>query len=149
MASEKQGSPAKPRARRPKSRPAGYGGPAKGKGNGNPRHDFDKKPGPGRGHYSLDGEGRLERQARHAEEMREILYGLASAETVEDSTRMHASEKLLNRLEGLPIQKVITAETDPLQMLSDAQLDDEIERTRSRAAKLQAIEEAQSAGDDC
>ena len=139
---EPSGAPARKRGNG-----AGWGGPAKGAHPAKPAHSFDGKPGPGRGHYSIDGEGRLERQARHAEEMRQILYGLATAPTAEDNIRMQSSEKLLNRLEGLPVQKVITAETDPLSMMNDDQLDDEIERTRRRAAKLAELVGLQSAGD--
>lgn len=120
----------------------GWGGPAKGAGNGKPRHEFDKAPGPGRGHYSLEGEARLERQARHAEEMRQVLYGLATSEVAEDNIRMQSSEKMLNRLEGMPIQKVVTAETDPVSMMNEEQLEAHLEQTRRKVAKLAALAEA-------
>ncbi len=125
---------------------AGWGGPAKGEGHIAPRHEFDG-PGPGRGHYSKEGEQRLERQARHAEEMKEILYGLAH-EAGREETRMNASEKLLNRIEGLPVQRVLNADVDPLSMMDDLALEREIESTRARQAKLadlQALDEGKEA----
>ena len=125
---------------------AGWGGPAKGPGSDAPRHEFEG-PGPGRGNYSKDGEARLERQARHAEEMKEILYGLAHDASREE-TRMNASEKLLNRIEGLPVQRVLNADVDPLSMMDDLALQNEIEATRARQAKLaelQALDEGKEA----
>ena len=145
MASDKKDGALKTSGARRKGNGAGWGGPAKGTHPPKPRHDFDKQAGPGRGHYSVEGEARLERQARHAEVMKQILFGVATSEVADDGVRVQAAEKMLNRLEGLPVQKVITAETDPVSMLSDDQLDDEIERTRRREAKLKELEEAQSA----
>ena len=113
-----------------------WGGPAKGAHPAKPRHDFDKQAGPGRGHYSVAGEGRLERQARHSEICKEVLFGLVADPITEDNVRVQAATKLLDRLEGLPVQRVLTAETDPISMMGDEQLEDEIERTRLRAQKL-------------
>ena len=106
----------------------GWGGPAKGPGSEKePKLDG---PGPGRGHYSKEGEGRLERQARHAEEMRQLYYDFASAPDKPDVIRITAATHLLNRVEGLPVQKIVTAESDPISIMPDDQLDAAIDRQR-------------------
>ncbi|MHB1770093.1 MAG: hypothetical protein ACYCPH_03425 [Minisyncoccota bacterium] len=81
----------------------GWGGPARGAGNGSPRHKFTE-PGPGRGYYSIAGEVRAEQHARHAEEMREILYDIAHT-AQEPNLQIQAAVHLLNRIEGLPVAK--------------------------------------------
>lgn len=114
----------------------GWGGEAKGCGNGKKRHDFGGKAGPGRGHYSIEGEARVARHERHAEEMREILYEVAHT-AEQPSLQIQAADKLLNRIEGLPVAKVVTAETDPYSRMSEEEVAAEIERTR---AKIEAFE---------
>jgi hypothetical protein len=125
----------KPRARtRKKSgNGEGWGGPARGAGNGSERKDLGGKPGPGRGNYSKAGEGRLERQARHAEEMRKLYYEFATDGDKEDMVRLKAATHLLDRSEGLPIQRTITASTDPVSLMTDDEL--EAERTKLERRK--------------
>jgi hypothetical protein len=115
---------------------AGWGGPAKGAGMPTPRHDLGGNPGPGRGHYSKAGEGRLERQARHAEEMRQIYYEFAHDDSKEDAIRLTAATHMLNRSEGLPVQKVVTASTDPISLMGDDELEAEREKLQKRKATL-------------
>jgi len=115
----------------------GWGGPPKGPGSGSERHTF-AGAGPGRGNYTKEGEARLERQTRHAEEMKELLYELAHG-GVREETRMNAAEKLLNRIEGLPVQRVLNADVDPLSMLDDVALEGEIQATRDRLGKLNEL----------
>lgn len=113
----------------------GWGGPAKGT-SASKRHEF-YSPGPGRGHYSQRGEARTERQARHAEEMHQILYEFAHDAKKADAIRISAATHLLNRIEGLPIAKVATAVTDPYSMMTDEQLDSE---RKSLQARVDAYE---------
>jgi hypothetical protein len=111
----------------------GWGGPAKGAGNGKPRYVFGK-PGPGRGHFSIAGENRMEREARIAEEMRELLYGFATDDGRQDLIRLQASDKLLNRIEGLPVQKVVQQQQDALSRMTDEELEAYAEQQRARIA---------------
>jgi hypothetical protein len=112
---------------------AGWGGPAQGPGNGKERKLSG--PGPGRAQYSQAGEARLERQARHAELMKQVLFDLA-LDSEKDEVRMNASAKLLDRIEGLPVQRILNAETDPISMMDKGQIDAEIAMTEAKAAKL-------------
>lgn len=121
----------------------GWGGPKKGPGNGTPRKT---DAGPGRGHYSIGGEGRLERQARHAEEMRQLYYEFATSSDKTPEIRMKAATHLLDRVEGLPVQKVVTASTDPISMMPDIQLDAEMERQRALIEQFEEISGAKTDG---
>lgn len=144
MAAKKEPADKKAGAKKKKSqgKGPGWGGPRKGAGRVIPPYKF-KAAGPGRGNYSIEGEGRLERQARHSERMRAIYFEFAENEELLPETRMVAATHLLNRTEGLPVQRVLNAETDPLEMLSNEQLDSEIEKQR----KLAALNEAEHAED--
>lgn len=81
----------------------GWGGAAKGASSAQ-SHDFEGRPGAGRRNFSQEGEARAERRARHVEEMCEILYGIAH-NAYEPGLRIQAADKLLNRIEGLPVAK--------------------------------------------
>jgi hypothetical protein len=120
----------------PANRPKGWGGPAKGTGKVIPAYRF-KQAGPGRGNYSIAGEGRLERQARHAEEMRGLYYEFANNETLAVESRMTAATHLLNRTEGLPVQKIVSAETDPITLMSDAELEADAQKQRDLIKKYE------------
>jgi len=82
----------------------GWGGPARGASRAT-RHDLGDQPGPGRRNFSQEGEQRAERRARHADEMREILYEIAHNPNESAGLRIHAADKLLNRIEGTPIRR--------------------------------------------
>jgi hypothetical protein len=136
-------APAAP-SKRKKGNGKGWGGPKKGAGKPTPGYKF-KQAGPGRGNYSIEGEGRLERQARHAELMRGIYFEFALNEVLPPETRMTAATHLLNRTEGLPVQKIVNAETDPLSLLPDNELVSEIEKQRAIVAGFEADREADAA----
>jgi hypothetical protein len=122
MAEKKGGSKKTSGARASgKKKSGGWGGPAKGAHPAKPAYKFGK-PGPGRGHFSIAGENRLERESRMAEEMRELLYGFATDDGREDTIRLQASGKLLDRIEGLPVQKIVQGSSDPLSRMTDEQL---------------------------
>ncbi len=144
MATKKAAEGTKTSRARKKGNGPGWGGPAKGAGSKAAPYRF-KQAGPGRGNYSLEGEGRLERQARHAEEMRMIFFEFSKNETLPPDTRMAAANNLLNRTEGLPVQKIVTGETDPLTLLPDNELVNETERLRGMVAQFEAAREADQA----
>ena len=123
---------------RARKKQGGWGGPAKGAHPPKPRYEF-KGAGPGRGHFSIAGESRLEREARIAEEMRELLYGFAADDEREDNIRLQASTKLLDRIEGLPVQKLVTQQADALSRMTDQQLEAAAEETRKRLATHESI----------
>lgn len=99
----------------------GWGGPARGAHPPTPTYKFGEA-GPGRGHFTIAGEQRAERESRMAQEMRELLYGFATDDGREDNIRIQASTKLLDRIEGLPVQKIVNSSTDPLSRMSDDEL---------------------------
>lgn len=101
---------------------AGWGGPAKGAGNPTPRPPFDGTPGPGRGHYSIKGEEKRARDERLAEEMRALYYDVAMTPDEPTPNRLAAATHLLNRIEGAPIARQVTAQIDDLSQLTDEQL---------------------------
>jgi hypothetical protein len=134
----------KPPSKRKKGNGPGWGGPKKGAGTKTPAYKF-KQAGPGRGNYSIEGEGRLERQARHAELMRMTFFEFAMNEELPVESRMTAANNLLNRTEGLPVQKIVQGETDPLSLLPDNELVNEIEKQRAIVAGFEADREADAA----
>ncbi len=125
-----------------KGKGVGWGGAAKG-GGGNEKKPFNgsAKAGPGRGKFSLKGEERVARNARHAEEMRKLYYEFALDPAKEDSTRLSAATHLLNRLEGSPVAKILTGPTDELANLTDEQLAAELAQQRAKAAALRPAQE--------
>jgi hypothetical protein len=46
--------------------------------------------------------------------------------------RLAAADKLLNRIEGRPVAKLVTARPDTLSQMTDDELDAEIDRLRKR-----------------
>jgi hypothetical protein len=95
----------------------GWGGPAKG------ASTTKRKPlteaGPGRGRYSIAGEQKREQNERHAEEMRELYYEFALDPGQPAMVRINAATHLLNRLDGLPVAKVVTANEDDLSKMTE------------------------------
>lgn len=95
-------------------------------------------PGPDHGHYSIEGEARAARQERHAEEMREILYDVAHT-AQEPNLRIQVADKLLNRIEGLPVAKEVSTETDAISLMSAEELKAEIERPQALFAEFEKL----------
>lgn len=114
---------------------AGWGGPAKG-ASSKPKPMLPVGPGPGRGRYSIKGEERSARIARHAEEMRALLYRFANSSLVKPETRIAAATHLMNRNEGMPIAKVVTAVEDEFSNKTEAQLLAERERIAAKLAEI-------------
>ena len=89
---------------------AGIGGPANGPGWGGPAKGASQKreraalvkAGPGRGHFSIVGAARRERKEVLAEQLCELLYGIALDPQQPAILRVNAAAALLNRIEGLP-----------------------------------------------
>lgn len=106
----------------------GWGGSAKGASAAQPQvlHGV----GPGRGHVSKDGEARREREQRHAEEMRELYYEVATNPEEPTPNRLAAATHLLNRIEGQPVAKLVTASLDPIAQMSRQELKAELQRQR-------------------
>lgn len=125
---------------------AGYGGPAKGAGNGKPGYKFGKA-GPGRGKFTIAGENRMERDARIAEEMRELLYGFATDDGRTDLIRLTASTKLSDRIEGLPVQKVVTQQASVLSRMTEQELKQAEAETARRIAVADAAKNPDASGD--
>ena len=98
-----------------------------------PRYDFRGKPGPGRGHFSKKGAWRT----RRADEMERILYEIATDPAANSAVRIIAADKLLDRIEGKPRQKVFTSEEHPFSLISDENLEAETEQLSARIAQLE------------
>jgi hypothetical protein len=103
----------------------GWGGPAKGASSS--RRKPLTKAGPGRGRYTVAGEQRHERRERWIEEMCELYYVFAHDPNEPAPTRSSAATHLLNRLDGLPVAKVVTAEADDLSQMTNEELGAELE----------------------
>ena len=125
----------------------GWGGPARGAHEAKPAYQFERTPGPGRGHFTIAGEQRHEREARIAEEMRELLYGFATDDERADAIRLQASTKLSDRIEGLPVQKLVTQQADVLSRMTDQELEQAAAETRRRLAAADAAKEPDARGD--
>jgi hypothetical protein len=109
---------------KPRGNGAGYGGPAKGAGWGGSAKGSHR---PENGHEQppyLRGEARKARIAeKHA--AREELYGVIYEIAVTSSNefaRLSASNALLDRIEGKPIQRNINVNQDDPRKLTDAEL---------------------------
>ena len=100
----------------------GWGGPAKGAGRG-PETLIPAQP----PEKVAASEGRKAREAKLAEEMRDIVSTLARTATREE-TKLTAAIAMLNRIEGAPVQRNINASVDDVAALSD----DELERERDQ-----------------
>jgi hypothetical protein len=119
---------------------AGWGGPAKG---AHPPKDghapFEGTPGPGRGKFSIAGEAKKEQTYRRVETLMQLLWDIANNEKEITPSRIQAANHLLNRIQGLPIQTVVTAAADDLSMMTDDELAADIVR---RSGKVRAFREA-------
>lgn len=119
----------------------GWGGPAKGAAK-NPKPKappFVGIPGPGRGKFTIAGEAKKEQTYRRVETLMQILWDISNNEKEITAQRVQATNHLLNRIQGLPVQTVVTAAADDLSMKTDAELVDDVER---RGGKIRAFREA-------
>jgi hypothetical protein len=127
---------------RPASRPAGWGGPAKGAGKKTPAFVFTD-PGPGRGKFTAEGEKRKEAQHRRVETLLAFLWEVTTGKTIDGShtvpTRVQAAKHLLDRIQGMPVQMVASITTDDLSMMTDDELAADVKR---RSGKVRAFIEA-------
>lgn len=80
----------------------------------------------------------MERESRHAEEMRERLYFL-SYNGAKEEVQLSATTKYLDRLEGLPVQKVVTQQADALTRMTDEQLLAAADETDSRLETFEQL----------
>jgi hypothetical protein len=103
----------------------GWGGPAKGASTA--RRKPLAKAGPGRGYFSAAGEERRERQERLIEELCALYWAFAHDPNEPAPTRISAATHLLNRLDGLPVAKVITADADDLSDLTSEDIKAQLE----------------------
>ena len=76
--------------------------------------------------------------------MRELYYEIAKNKENEPTVRLSAATHLLNRIEGLPVAKLVTANTD-VSGLSDKELSDELDRQRAKVAAFENTAEEQDA----
>jgi hypothetical protein len=120
------------------TRVPGWGGPAKGAGKIIPTKKLDG-PGPGRGKFSVAGEARKEQTYRRVETLMELLWEIANNRVEQTASRIAAANHLLNRIQGLPVQTVISTTTDDFSMMTDAELATDLER---RSGKVRAFREA-------
>lgn len=118
---------------------AGYGGEAKGASDKGQRPPFAGTPGPGRGKFSVAGEAKKEATYRRVETLMQLLWDIANNEKEITPTRVAAANHLLNRLQGLPVQTVVTAAADDLSMMTDDELAADIE---GRSGKVRAFRAA-------
>lgn len=72
------------------------------------------------------GEQKRERNERHAEEMRELYYTFAHDPEQPAMMRLSAATHLLNRIDGLPVAKVVTSEADDISLMTDEELEAEL-----------------------
>jgi hypothetical protein len=92
------------------------------------------------GTHTPKGQGRAAMTEKEkAEFARAHIFGLITAGTHE-MTQLRAAEAFLNRVEGMPVARNITATTDDLSVLNDTALD------KRRAELERAIREASAGG---
>lgn len=128
---------------------AGWGGPAKGAGSTRPALpligiDRDQ-PTP-----EAKSMGRKDADAR-ADEMRAVLYAIATDAEAHAMVRVHAADKLLDRLEGKAVATNVSVSASSIAALSDAELAAELARlereARDAAARVAAAGGTEPAGD--
>lgn len=106
---------------------AGHGGPARGAGWGGPARPQRQFQGSEGGRalvaHRTDPGSRAKR-LRRAAEMEDVLYDVASNPEVPEMARITAADKLLNRIEGLPVARNlnINGSAEDLARLTDADL---------------------------
>ena len=125
--------PAKPKFVRPKGNGMGWGGPPKGAGKPAEPFTADSPTRVTRKGGQWDRTKRAARldkaakDAKTAERMRKILLRIATKGESEVN-QIRAAEAMLNRIEGMPIARTVTATINDIRDLSDAALAAELER---------------------
>ena len=69
-----------------------------------------------------------------AEEARQLMYKIMHDGAAGPATQLQAADKLLNRIEGAPIQRNINASLDDIQRMKDDELAAELEAIRRKGA---------------
>lgn len=110
----------------------GWGGPAKGRSVAKPRADASSLiPGQSADKRAISAANR-QTDAEIAEELRGIVLHLARYAD-RDETRLAAACKLLDRVEGLPVPRVVSAADDEYAGWTDDELKAEIDRLTIQA----------------
>lgn len=107
----------------------GWGGPAQGEG-----HTF--APGDPLAGKRLEPDAKAEREARIAK-LRDHLFWLATNADRQE-TQLAAANAYLDREEGKPIARTVTATVDDVSKLSDLELTAELARTEREIAQAAA-----------
>lgn len=114
---------------------AGWGGPAKGKGTGGPKLGVENLMPGDHGQPRPTAEAVAAGKSR-AERMRAILDEIASDPKAPPQARVAAADRLLDRIEGKPVQTNLNANVDDVSRLSDDDLHAELARQRAELARL-------------
>ncbi len=101
----------------------GWGGPAKGAGK-----DPRETPIEVRRTAMAIHKARMPEKEAAADELKATLYDLATDNEQPGGVRVMAASAALDRLEGKPVQRTITANADDLARLTDDELRAELER---------------------
>lgn len=114
---------------------AGWGGPAKGAApDRKPKTDFSADTN-AQGHSRATPDTRAALRREQAEQLKDMLHGLAlSGES--ESARVQAATAFLNRVEGMPVARVETTVKNPVEM-TDEERQAEIAALRARKEELQ------------
>ena len=124
---------------------SGWGGPARGEGSAR-----EALPLIGREREQPTGEaksmGRKQADAR-ADEMRAVLYAIATDAEAHAMVRVHAADKLLDRLEGKAVATNVSVSASSIAALSDAELAAELARLE-REARDAAARVSEAGGDE-
>lgn len=109
--------------KRKTTRPPGWGGPAKGAGKVIPGYVFDEA-GPGRGHKSVEGEAKRQRNEQRTEALEQFYWDVARGEAHDENLpiRLSAANMLLNRL--APIAKEDDRKAQELKIIFEGGLRD-------------------------
>lgn len=125
---------------------SGWGGAATGSGTGGPARGgtFQK------GHTGIprnsspEKEAQRQRNAEHAEKMRQILLDIAGDTNNNPNARVSAATALLNRIEGMPTAtQVVEARVETSATSDPASVEDRLKAllARARAAEDEGVED--------
>lgn len=115
---------------------AGWGGPARGAGSSS-----ESLPLIGRERELPTVEAQMtgrQRAEQRAEELRELLYGIATDVEQPGMVRVSAADKLLDRLEGKPVATNVNITRNDFSSMSDAELASELARMEREASEVAA-----------
>lgn len=79
-----------------------------------------------------------QRAEQRAEELRELLYGIATDVEQPGMVRVSAADKLLDRLEGKPVATNVNITRNDFAAMSDAELASELARMEREASEVAA-----------